>query len=431
MAYVETDPSRSPGQSGESSMPTEWYYARDGEQFGPLGFDELKQWASTGLLRADDLVWGEGEPDWKPAARIAGLFPRLETEWYYSQGSERSGPVADEVLKQLADTGQLHPSDLVWSEREPDWMPAFRIPGLFSDFAIVESASQPEGMIRRDEEYTASDESRAMLDWARQAVMVGYPIRLLALLLQAPLASVAICAAFGADLPAKSEASSGLASVLFWMDLAALWFGLSDALIGDVIGAARSPGRPRAVAPMLQRLGAMGALAVIQCAVAWMIVSNRMGLSGAGLASLALLILTSAVGLALGRLVVAMAPRPPSAWAASGLVVVLLWLFGGGPQSFPRESPWAGTISNAVPSRWAFEGLLLLRAGRTTSPEAARLTDEHGRWDIAGAYFPVDSERMGARADVMALVSMLIGLSAASAFLTWASEQGRAASPDP
>jgi hypothetical protein len=148
--------------------------------------------------------------------------------------------------------------------------------------------------------------------------------------------TAAICAAFGADLPAKPEASSGPASVLFWLGLAALWFGLSDALIGDFHGAASSLGWPRDVAPMLRRLGMMGVLAVLQCAVAWGIASRLIGLRGDGLASLALLILASAVGLALGWLVVAMAPRPSEACAASGLVMVLLWLFGGGPQSFPR-----------------------------------------------------------------------------------------------
>jgi GYF domain 2/ABC-2 type transporter len=431
-------------------MPTEWYFARNGERSGPVGFDELKRRASTGLLWADDLVWGEGEPDWKPASRIVGLFPRIATQWYYSRGGERFGPVPEEVLEQLAVTSRLQEFDLVWSEAEPDWKPALQIPILFKVFQAGERPTRPEGMIRRAREDAAPEEMGAMSERRRQAVsFIGAgdstSVEPGSVAQDPPgrSSTSSVAARFlcwpswsrPRSCPSRSVqpsgpmcrrsrgASSGLASVLFWLGLAALWFGLSDALIVDILGAARTQGWPRNVAPLLGRLGVMGALAAIQCMVAWVIVSNLTGLSGAGLASLALLILASTVGLALGCIVVAMAPRPQEAWAASGLVMVLLSLFGGGRQSFPREASWARVTSNAVPSRWAFEGLLLLRADRPTLPETVRQPDQHRRWDIAEAYFPADSERMGTRAEVMALVSTLIGLSATSAFLTWDSEE--------
>jgi GYF domain 2 len=459
MAYVETDPSGSPGQTGEESMTAEWYSARDGEQLGPVGFDELKRRASAGLLRAEDLVWCEGQPEWEPASRISGLFPRIATEWYYSRGDDRLGPVSDDALKRLAEVGQLRPSDLVWSEGDPDWKPAAEVPGLFDDLPTGEDAPQPEGGSRRVQGYAATDEAEAILGRTTQAAteggvggvpsgeagttarnapgptnlarLPGRLVRLLALLLQAPLAALAIRAGFGSDWPASPEGSGGPASVLFWLGLAALWFGLSDAMIGDVLDASRPRNWPGDVVPRLRRLGAMGVLGAGQCAVAWVIVAGFTGLSGAGLASLALLILASAVGLALGCLVIATAPRPPVRWAALVLAMVSLWLFGGGPQSLPREAPWARAISNAVPSRWAFEGLILLRLDGPASPEAAVPPNRHGRWGMANAYFPADSERMGARADVMALVSMLLGLSAAAAFLTWVSEERRGTPPIP
>ena len=218
----------------------------------------------------------------------------------------------------------------------------------------------------------------------------GHPARLLALLLQAPFVALAICMAFGSVWPATPVGSVGLASVLFWLGLAALWFGLSDAVIGDVLGRGEAPGRTGGIAPRLSRLGVMGALGAVQCEAAWAIVASLAGLSGAGLASLSLLILASAVGLALGCLVVATAPRPPVAWAALGLAMVSLWLFGGGPQSLPREAPWARAISNAVPSRWAFEGLLLLRTRPPRLDRGRRATGRPGDRDIAEAYFPAE-----------------------------------------
>jgi uncharacterized protein len=58
-------------------MATQWFYTERGEQRGPVGFDDLKSRAEQGSLRPDDLVWGEGMPEWKPAAQIDGLpLPR-------------------------------------------------------------------------------------------------------------------------------------------------------------------------------------------------------------------------------------------------------------------------------------------------------------------------------------------------------------------
>jgi hypothetical protein len=53
---------------------TEWYYAHDGQQAGPVSAVELKQLADAGKLRPDDLVWQEGVKDWIPARKVKGLF---------------------------------------------------------------------------------------------------------------------------------------------------------------------------------------------------------------------------------------------------------------------------------------------------------------------------------------------------------------------
>jgi hypothetical protein len=53
---------------------TEWYYAHDGQQAGPVSALELKQLADAGKLRPDDLVWQEGMKDWSPARKVKGLF---------------------------------------------------------------------------------------------------------------------------------------------------------------------------------------------------------------------------------------------------------------------------------------------------------------------------------------------------------------------
>lgn len=53
-----------------SEHPIEWYLARDGQQFGPLSDAELKKFVELGHLRATDLLWRQGFPDWRPASSI-------------------------------------------------------------------------------------------------------------------------------------------------------------------------------------------------------------------------------------------------------------------------------------------------------------------------------------------------------------------------
>lgn len=53
---------------------SEWFYARNGQQSGPVNFDQLKQLARGGGLTAKDLVWTSSMKDWQPAEQIDGLF---------------------------------------------------------------------------------------------------------------------------------------------------------------------------------------------------------------------------------------------------------------------------------------------------------------------------------------------------------------------
>jgi hypothetical protein len=58
------------------------------------------------------------------------LYPMPEAAWYYALNDQRQGPVAFEHLRQLAITGQITPTDLVWCEGMADWQPAHTIAGL-------------------------------------------------------------------------------------------------------------------------------------------------------------------------------------------------------------------------------------------------------------------------------------------------------------
>lgn len=55
-------------------VDAQWYYTEKGRQNGPVSFYQLQQLANAGTLKPADLVWTDGQQDWKPAGEIAGLF---------------------------------------------------------------------------------------------------------------------------------------------------------------------------------------------------------------------------------------------------------------------------------------------------------------------------------------------------------------------
>ncbi len=54
----------------------------------------------------------------------------MADQWYYSQQGQRCGPVTSDQLKQLATSGQLQPTDLVWKKGMAQWVKAEDIKGL-------------------------------------------------------------------------------------------------------------------------------------------------------------------------------------------------------------------------------------------------------------------------------------------------------------
>jgi phage shock protein PspC (stress-responsive transcriptional regulator) len=53
----------------------QWYYARSGQKFGPVDGLGLKQLAASGDIAVSDLVWRDGMAGWVPAGKVQGLFP--------------------------------------------------------------------------------------------------------------------------------------------------------------------------------------------------------------------------------------------------------------------------------------------------------------------------------------------------------------------
>ena len=52
----------------------EWFFAKNGQQNGPVSHEELRQLAQSGKLDAKDLVWNSSMKDWVPAGQVDSLF---------------------------------------------------------------------------------------------------------------------------------------------------------------------------------------------------------------------------------------------------------------------------------------------------------------------------------------------------------------------
>lgn len=55
-------------------MSAQWFYRRDGQQFGPVSSRKLYRLVQSGEVGADDMLWREGLPGWRRAGESKTLF---------------------------------------------------------------------------------------------------------------------------------------------------------------------------------------------------------------------------------------------------------------------------------------------------------------------------------------------------------------------
>ena len=148
-----------------------------------------------------------------------------------------------------------------------------------------------------------------------------------------------------------------------------------------------------------------------------MIVYAGSGLQGPWLAMCVVMVAASLAGLFFGLSVAGLVRNPGVAAAVVLACLLVMTILGGRIWPLPQMFPPLRQLAQFMPSRWAFEGLLLLEADQRSGPAAAAKTDAAPNHDPVEDLFPADSERMGSQTDALALASMLIWLAAMAIFI--------------
>lgn len=154
---------------------------------------------------------------------------------------------------------------------------------------------------------------------------------------------------------------------LFFLMFSALWCGASNPPT-EIVGERRILTRERSVNLKLPsfacaKLATFALFSAVQVLLLLLVLIPAWGLEASPGSLFALLLLVSLCGNALGLLLSALAGTAEFAVSLVPVPLVVMLLFAGGPiQRLPSMNTFAAALSNLMPSRWGFEGMVQLEA---------------------------------------------------------------------
>jgi len=191
--------------------------------------------------------------------------------------------------------------------------------------------------------------------------------------------------------------------------VAALWFGCSNA-VREIVGEWAVYHRERMVnlkiVPYVaSKFVLLGILCLLQCAVLLGIVYRGCGLQGAWLPMYSIMVLMALTGVALGLILSAASRTQEVAIGLLPVVLLTMTVLGGGMQPVHELEGSMQKASYVIPSRWGFEGMLLLEAKHRPGATPPGM---HSAEDMAELRFPVDKTRGSVPRAVCALTALFV-----------------------
>jgi ABC-type multidrug transport system permease subunit len=269
------------------------------------------------------------------------------------------------------------------------------------------------------------------------AIKAADPWNTAVLVLQAPLIGLLVAGVFGSRITAApdrdtwTDISQALAASCFLLGLAAVWFGCANAareLVAEraiyrrerMVGLGRLP-------YLASKLFVLTGLCAAQCAVL-LLVGGR-GLENRFSGTFATLFLAAGAATAIGLCISALARSTEAAAGLLPLVILPMVILGGILVPLLDLPGPALVLADAMPSRWAFEGLFvpesrqrtLLEVPIVAEPQASgeASTRATTAWrDMAEPWFPLDRGRSSdATPAVMLLATWLLAIAALATIL--------------
>ncbi|MBM4022746.1 MAG: FHA domain-containing protein [Planctomycetes bacterium] len=222
------------------------------------------------------------------------------------------------------------------------------------------------------------------------------------LLAQAPIIGLLVAGVFGGrasgplDHESWAELARAVATTTFLMALAAIWFGCSNAAREIVVERAILR-RERMVglsltAYLASKLLVLAVLCGLQCWLLLSIVGRGCGLQASFGGTWLTLFLAANVAAVIGLCLSAVARSAEAAASLLPLVILPMVILGGILLPLPELPRVTTYLADAIPSRWAFEGLFVpeadARATLEFPPGDPTRTDEPRVEDLAEPWFP-------------------------------------------
>ncbi len=200
--------------------------------------------------------------------------------------------------------------------------------------------------------------------------------------------------------PGRFVAVHDFKAALFVLSISALWFGVSNAA-REVVSETAIYRRERMVnlsigSYVMSKFALLSGFCVLQCAVLLGLVYTALDLGNgtfeAFFPMLGSMVLTSVCGVSLGLLISTVASSSEAAMALTPIVLIPQVVLGGLLVPMTNK-PWLEVAMSAMPSRWAFEGVLAAERrtlegpwGITTcAPRGLANVDAHGTFHCASA----------------------------------------------
>jgi ABC-type multidrug transport system ATPase subunit/pSer/pThr/pTyr-binding forkhead associated (FHA) protein/ABC-type multidrug transport system permease subunit len=259
--------------------------------------------------------------------------------------------------------------------------------------SILDSISQGWVLVRRSIAIKASDR------WGTSV-----------LLAQAPIIAGLVAIVFGnksrteLDHASWGSVAQAVATTTFLMALAAIWFGCSNAA-REIVSERAIYRRERMVgmslyAYLASKIVVMLGLCIVQCGMLQGIVSKACGLEGEPPRTFGILLLAAMTAVMVGLFVSAAVRSVEAASGVLPLVILPMVILGGILLPLPEMPGPTVLLADAMPSRWAFEGLFVPEAEvRPTielpADDGVEILGETRVTDLAEGWFPVDGWRSG------------------------------------